>query len=53
LSYIIPIKKEEVELKALIKSNPKLPEELLEARNSHIKDMKEVLVRLEQGGSAS
>jgi len=47
------IKKEEAELKALIKSNPKLPEELLEARNSHIKDMKEVLVRLEQGGSAS
>ena len=47
------IKKEEAELKALIKSNPKLPEELLEARNSHIKDMKEVLVRLEQGGSTS
>lgn len=47
------IKKEEAELKDLIKSNPKLPEELLEARNSHIKDMKEVLVRLEQGGSAS
>ena len=47
------IKQEEAELKALIKSNPKLPEELLEARNSHIKDMKEVLVRLEQGGSAS
>ena len=41
------IKKEEAELKALIKSNPKLPEELLEARNSHIKDMKEVLARLE------
>jgi integrase len=47
------IKKEEAELKALIKSNPKLPKELLEARNKYIKDWKEVLVRLEQGGSTS